>query len=100
MRDRASVAKKRPSSHAAFGAEIAPFLGYYEGGYSLLLVEGTPHIRIVARVLPLRALPDGSYVTTAGLLPALPVHLTRGADGVSRMELEGLETIGRTVGFD
>jgi CubicO group peptidase (beta-lactamase class C family) len=81
-------------------AAVAPFLGYYEGGYRLLLENGTPQIRIGSRVLPLRALPDGSYVTTAGLLPGLPVHLTRGADGVSRLELEGLETVSRTVGLD
>jgi CubicO group peptidase (beta-lactamase class C family) len=81
-------------------AAVAPYLGYYEGGYRLLLDKGTPQIRIVSRVLPLRALPDGSYVTTSGLLPGLAVHLTRGSDGVSRMELEGLETVSRTVGFD
>jgi CubicO group peptidase (beta-lactamase class C family) len=81
-------------------AAVAPFLGYYEGGYRLLLDNGTPQIRIGSRVMPLRALPDGSYVTTSGLLLGLPVHLTRGADGVARMELEGLETVRRTVGFD
>jgi hypothetical protein len=81
-------------------AAVAPFLGYSECGYRLLLENGTPQIRTVSRVLPLRALPDGSYVTTSGLLPALPVHLTRGADGVSRMELEGFETVRRTVGFN
>jgi CubicO group peptidase (beta-lactamase class C family) len=81
-------------------AAVAPFLGYYEGGYRLLLDNGAPQIRIGSRVLPLRALPDGSYVTTSGPLLALPVHLTRGADGVARMELEGLETVRRTVGFD
>jgi CubicO group peptidase (beta-lactamase class C family) len=79
-------------------AAVAPFLGYYEGGYRLLLDNGTPQIRIGSRVLPLRALPDGSYVTTSGLLPALPVHLIRGAGGGLRMELEGLETVSRTVG--
>jgi hypothetical protein len=50
--------------------------------------------------MPLRALPDGAYVTSSGLLPDVRVHLTRGSDGVSRMELEGLETVSRTVGFD
>jgi hypothetical protein len=50
--------------------------------------------------MPLRALPDGAYVTSSGLLPDVRVHLTWGSDGVSRMELEGLETVSRTVGFD
>ena len=85
---------------AANRAAVVPFLGYYEGGYRLLFENGTPEIRIGSRVMPLRALRDGSYVTTSGLLPGLPVHLTRGSDGVSRMELDGLETVRRTVGLD
>ena len=85
---------------AANRAAVVPFLGYYEGGYRLLFENGTPEIRVGSRVMPLRALRDGSYVTTSGLLPGLPVHLTRGSDGVSRMELDGLETVHRTVGLD
>jgi hypothetical protein len=81
-------------------AEVIPFLGYYEGGYRLLFDNGTPQIRIGSRVMPLRALRDGSYVTTSGLIPGLTVRLTRGSHGVSRMELEGLETVRRTVGLD
>ena len=85
---------------AANRAAVVPFLGYYEGGYRLLFENGTPEIRIGSRVMPLRALRDGSYVTTSGLLPGLPVRLTRGSDGVPRMELDGLETVHRTVGLD
>lgn len=44
-----------------------------------------------------RVLPEGSYVTTSGLLPDVRVHLTRGADGVPRMDHE---TVSRTVGLD
>jgi hypothetical protein len=39
-------------------------------------------------------------VTISALLADVRVHLTRGSDGVSRMELEGVETVSRTVGFD
>jgi CubicO group peptidase (beta-lactamase class C family) len=81
-------------------AAVTPFLGYYEGGYRLLLDNGTPQIRVGSRIMPLRALRDGSYVATAGLVPGLSVHLTRDSDGVPRLELEGFETVRRTVGLD
>ena len=98
-----AIAKLRETSKRTIPvdrAEVIPFLGYYEGGYRLLFDNGTLQIRIGSRVMPLRALRDGSYVTTSGLIPGLPVRLTRGSDGVSRMELEGLETVRRTVGLD
>jgi CubicO group peptidase (beta-lactamase class C family) len=76
----------------------APFVGYYQGGYRLTIDDDVPRIRIGARIMPLRALPDGPYVTAAGLLPNIRVHLSRDSGGVSRMELEGLEIVNRTVG--
>jgi CubicO group peptidase (beta-lactamase class C family) len=85
-----------PADYAA----VAPYAGYYQGGYRLLVDREVPEIRIGSRVMPLRALSDGAYVTTSGTDPGLRVHLSRGSDGVSRMELEGLETVSRTVGLD
>jgi CubicO group peptidase (beta-lactamase class C family) len=85
-----------PVDHAA----VAPYAGYYQGGYRLLVDGEVPTIRIGSRVMPLRALSDGAYVTTSGLVPGIRIHLTRGSDRVPRMELEGLETVSRTVGFD
>ena len=81
-------------------AAIAPFAGYYEGGYRLVVDGPSAEIRIGPRVMPLRVLPDGVYVTTSGLMPGLRVHLRRGADGLSSMEIEDVETVSRTVGFD
>jgi beta-lactamase class C len=78
---------------------VAPYLGYYQGGYRLTLDDGVPKIRIGSRVMPLRALPDGAYVTTSGLIPNLRTHLSRSSAGVARMELEGLEIVDRTVGL-
>ena len=69
------------------------------GGYRLLFDEGVLQIRVGARVMPLRALRDGAYVTTSGLIPGLPVRLTR-TEGVARMELVRVETVTRTVGLD
>jgi CubicO group peptidase (beta-lactamase class C family) len=77
---------------------VAPYVGYYQGGYRLTVDDGVPRIRIGSRVMPLRALPDGAYVTASGLIPNLRVRLSGDPGGVSRMELEGLETVNRTVG--
>jgi CubicO group peptidase (beta-lactamase class C family) len=80
-------------------SKVEPFLGYYEGGYSVLFEEGVPTIRMASRAFPLRALPDGSYVAAAGLVPGLAIHLRRTVRGSAQMELEGLETVTRTVGL-
>ncbi len=81
-------------------ADLAPHAGYYQGGYRLIVTGNSATIRVGSRVLPLRALPDGSHVITSGLLLNVRVHFRRGADGVSFMELEDVETVRRTVGFD
>jgi CubicO group peptidase (beta-lactamase class C family) len=78
---------------------VAPFLGYYEGGYRLLLEGRDLRIRQGSRIMPLRAL-DGGYVMSGGFLVGTRVKLERDSDGVRRMELVGFETVRRTVGLD
>jgi CubicO group peptidase (beta-lactamase class C family) len=77
---------------------VEPFLGYYEGGYQLVLERGELWILLGPRVMPLRAMADGGYVMSGGLLVENRVRLDRDRDGVPRMELVGLETVRRTVG--
>ncbi len=79
-------------------AAVAPFLGYYEAGYRLSLDDGVLRLTNGPRTFTLRAMPDGSYVTTTGLLVGIPVNLTRRSDGGAQMELVGIEKVGRTVG--
>jgi len=81
-------------------AVLAPFAGYYEGGYSLVVDGTTAEIRIGPRTMPLRVLPDGTYVTVSGLMPGLRVHLTRRAGDILSIEVEDIETVNRTVGFE
>jgi CubicO group peptidase (beta-lactamase class C family) len=82
-------------------AVLAPFLGYYEGGYQLVLHGAQALIVAGPRLLPLAAMPDGSYVFSGGLIAGSPVKLVRGRDGVPQMELVALsETVRRTVGLD
>lgn len=78
---------------------IANWLGNYEGGYRLVFDGREVQIRLGSRILPLRTSPDGHYVISAGLLPGNPVKLDRDTDGVPRIELEGVETVRRTVGL-
>jgi CubicO group peptidase (beta-lactamase class C family) len=78
---------------------VSPFLGYYEGGYQLVLARRELQVLIGSRVLPMRATKDGGYVMSGGLLVGTGVKLDRDADGVPRMELVGLETVRRTVGL-
>jgi hypothetical protein len=79
---------------------VAPFVGYYEGGYQLVLHRHEPQILQGPRVMPLRAMARGGYVISDGPLADLPVKLQRDRDGVPRIELVGLETVRRTVGPD
>jgi beta-lactamase class C len=78
---------------------VEPFLGYYEGGYRLLVEDGTVVIRVASRVLPLRTAVDGGYIVSDGLFVGVPVTLDRDRDGTPRIVLQGLETVRRTVGF-
>lgn len=81
-------------------ARLAPHAGHYQGGYRLVVGDGSAEIRIGARAMPLRQLPDGACVVASGLLLNVQVRLREGPDGASLLELEGLETVRRTVGFD
>lgn len=66
---------------------VAPYVGYDEGGYRLVL-HGR---RLVARL---------GAPCSGGLFLGLPVRLNRDPDGVPRMSILGAESVRRTVGLD
>lgn len=78
---------------------VAPYLGHYEGGYRMLRRGRGLQVRHGPRVMPLMAMPDGSYIMSGGLLVGNPVELAVEADGVPHLELVDLETVRRTVGL-
>jgi CubicO group peptidase (beta-lactamase class C family) len=80
-------------------ATVAPFLGSYQNGYGLAFDGDELQVTNGPRVMPLRAMPDGSYVMSGGFLLGAQVTLTRGPDGSARMELVGIERVQRTVGL-
>jgi hypothetical protein len=80
------------------GAAIAPYLGSYQGGYRVVRNNGKVQIRVGPRVLPLAALPDGTYIVTAGLIAGAIVKFARDADGRPQMELVDLETVRWLIG--
>ncbi len=77
---------------------VSRYLGYYEGGYSLVLDGRELQLHQGPRVLPLEVMPDGSYVMSGGLLVGAPVKLAVESDGVPHIELVGLETVRRSTG--
>jgi CubicO group peptidase (beta-lactamase class C family) len=79
---------------------VASFLGHYEGGYQLVLRNRDLQILLGSRVMPVRAMPDGGYIMSGGLVVGTRLTLDHDSDGVPRMKLAGLETVRRTVGLD
>ena len=79
-------------------AAVEPYLGQYEGGYSLVRDGREVQLRISSRVLPLQVMPDGSYVMSGGFMLGVPVNLAVESDGVPHVEIVGVETVRRTTG--
>lgn len=78
---------------------LEPYLGYYEGGWSLIREGRDMQLRIGPRVIPLQVMPDGSYVMAGGTLVGGTVPLDKDADGTPHIELTGIETVRRTTGL-
>ena len=77
---------------------VAPYLGYYEGGYSLVREGRDLQLRIGPRVFPLQVTPDGSYVMSAGFMVGVGVKLALERDGTPHVEIVGVETVRRNTG--
>jgi len=78
---------------------LEPYLGYYEGGWSLVRDGRELQLRIGPRVIPLQVMPDGSYVMAGGTLVGGTARLATDADGTPHLELTGIETVRRTTGL-
>ncbi len=78
---------------------LEPYLGHYEGGWSVVREGRELQMRIGPRVIPLQVRPDGSYVMAGGTLVGETVRLTTEADGTPHLELVGVETVRRTTGL-
>ena len=89
---------ERQSGPVALKA-VAPYLGYYERGYSLQREGREVQLRLASRVWPSVQMPDGSYLVSHGILRGNAVRLTRGADGTPHIEIVGFETVRRAEGF-
>jgi hypothetical protein len=63
----------------------------------LTLYSRELHLRLGPRTLPLRVLPDGTYVISGGLLVHRKVKPQRDTNDTPIIELVGLETVRRTV---
>jgi CubicO group peptidase (beta-lactamase class C family) len=78
---------------------LEPYLGYYEGGWSMVREGRELQMRIGPRIIPLEVLPDGSYVMAGGTLVGDTVRLAKEPDGTPHIELTGIETVRRTTGL-
>jgi hypothetical protein len=79
--------------------KLEPYLGHYEGGWSVVREGRELQMRIGPRVIPLQVMPDGSYVMAGGTLVGGTVRLANEADGTPHLELTGIETVRRTTGL-
>ena len=78
-------------------AAVEPYLGQYEGGYSLVREGRELQLRISSRVMPLQVMPDGSYVMSGGFMLGVGVNLALESDGVPHVEIVDVETVRRTA---
>ena len=78
--------------------QIAPYLGFYEGGYSLVREGRDVQLRIGSRVMPLEVMPDGTYVMSGGFMVGTSVNLAMESDGVPHVEIVGIDKVRRTTG--
>ena len=76
-----------------------PYLGYYEGGWSVVRQGRELQLRIGPRVFGLQVMPDGRYVVSSGSGTTIPLRLVKEADGTPHIEITGVETVRRTTGL-
>ena len=57
---------------------VAPYLGYYEGGYSLVREGRDVVLHNSSRAVPLQVMPDGSYVISEGFMVGAAVKSSPG----------------------
>ncbi|MGI8485133.1 MAG: serine hydrolase domain-containing protein, partial [Thermomicrobiales bacterium] len=75
-------------------AAIAPYLGFYQRGYSLAFDErGALRVRQSARSIRLLALPDGGYVMASGIAIGVIVNFSQDRGGMRWMEITDIETV-------
>ena len=79
--------------------QTEPYLGYYEGGWSVVRQGRELQLRIGPRVFGLQVMPDGSYVVASGAGITIPLRLATEADGTPHIEITGVETVRRTTGL-
>ena len=79
--------------------QVQPYLGHYEGSWSLVLEGNSLKLRIGSRVGTLLLMPDGTYYVSASTLQGLRVKLGVEADGTRHMDFVGYETVRRTTGL-
>lgn len=77
---------------------VEPYLGYYEGGWSMVREGRELLLRIGPRTIPLLVMPDGTFVMAGGPNVGARIRLARESDGTPHVELPGVETVRRTTG--
>jgi beta-lactamase class C len=96
-----ALRKQGAEAHSVDRATVAPWIGYYEGGFQMVLDGPNLELRWGPRVWPIQVLPGGSYIFSGGLFVGTKVDLTRSPDGVPSVELSAIsQTVRRTIGPD
>jgi CubicO group peptidase (beta-lactamase class C family) len=80
-------------------AEIAPYLGHYEKGWSLAFdPDGALRLRQSSRAIRVMAMPDGNYAMAGGFAAGLPLRLFRDENDVPWLDIPDIERVRWTVG--
>jgi CubicO group peptidase (beta-lactamase class C family) len=75
-------------------ATMAPYLGYYDGGFRLAFdSSGALRLHLQNRAMRVLAQPDGGYVIGSGLLAGVGISFSRDAVGSPQMELHDIATV-------
>jgi CubicO group peptidase (beta-lactamase class C family) len=77
---------------------VQPWLGHYEGGWSMVKEGRELVLQIGPRTIPLLVMPDTTFVMAGGPNVGARIRLTRDGDGTPRIQLPGVETVRRTTG--
>jgi CubicO group peptidase (beta-lactamase class C family) len=77
---------------------VQPWLGHYEGGWSMVKEGRELVLQIGPRTIPLLVMPDTTFVMAGGPNVGARIRLTRDGDGSPRIQLPGVETVRRTTG--
>ncbi len=95
-----SLRREGANAHAVDRTKVAPWLGYYEGGFQMMMDGPALELRLGPRAFPIQVLADESYIFSGGIPIGTKVGLTHSTEGVPTVVISPSQTVRRTNGLD